>query len=405
MARILVHAMAATAGGGVTYLRQLLTHLAEQAQQHHWTILVPSDERIELPQADHLSYRSPKTRAGGLGRLWFDQASLRRVIDNERIDLILATANFGMIRPPVPQVLLNRNALYFSPEHIRELHRRRDFRTLLTTLARRQIAISSIRSSIMNIVPTRAFAEQIADSIGSRDTIPFEVNPFGFDHDGFAHRRQEPGRQAIESRLLRLPGVRRVLLVSHYNYFRNFDTLLRAVAILHARRQELRLPPMELILTTRLAAGLKFHRYDTTSSATLVERLGIQPITTMLGSVSHQELPHLYDLADVVVCPSYAESFGHPMVEAMACGRPIVAADRNVHREVCGSAALYFSTFDPEQLAFRISQILDDQSLAHRLADQGRQRAQSFQWPSHFARLMKVIDQSLALSTRTHSHA
>ncbi len=405
MARILVHAMAATAGGGVTYLRQLLSHLAQHAQQHQWTILVPSDQSIELPQADHLVYRSPRTRASGLGRLWFDQASLRRIIGKERLDLILATANFGIIHPPVPQVLLNRNALYFSPEHIHELRRRGDFRTLLTTLARRQVAISSIRSSIMNIVPTRAFAEQIADSIGSHDTIPFEVNPFGFDHDGFARQRDDPGRQAIESRLARTPGVRRILLVSHYNYFRNFDTLLRAVAILHARRQEFRLPPVELILTTRLAAGLKFHRYDTTQSANLLDQLGIRPITTMLGSVSHQELPHLYGLADVVICPSYAESFGHPMVEAMACGRPIVAADRNVHREVCGSAALYFSTFDPEQLAFRISQILDDDSLAHRLADQGRERARSFRWPNHFTRLTELIDQSLALSKRIESHA
>ncbi len=405
MARILVHAMAATAGGGVTYLRQLLSHLAQHAQRHHWTILVPSQESVELPKADHLNYRSPKTRAGGLGRLWFDQAALRRTVEKERMDLILATANFGMIRPPVPQVLLNRNALYFSPEHIRELRRRRDFRTLLATLARRQIAISSIRSSIMNIVPTRAFADQIADSVGSHDTIPFEVNPFGFDHDGFARRRNEPGRQAIESRLSQTPGVRRILLVSHYNYFRNFDTLLSAVAILHARRQEFRLPPVELILTTRLAAGLKFHRYDTTRSANLLDQLGIRPITTMLGGVSHQELPHLYDLADVVICPSYAESFGHPMVEAMACGRPIVAADRNVHREVCGPAALYFSTFDPEQLAFRISQILDDDSLARRLADQGRARAASFQWPSHFTRLIELVDHSLALSTRTQSHA
>jgi glycosyltransferase involved in cell wall biosynthesis len=403
MAKILVHAMAATAGGGVTYLRQLLTHAADHSSGHQWVVLLPPKAPVHLPQAEHLHYHVPRAQGGALGRLWFDQASLRRWLERESIDLLLATANFGMIAPPVPQILLNRNALYFCPDHLRELRARHDYRTLVTTLARRQMAIASIRSSQINVAPTRAFADQMTESTGLH--AHWEILPFGFDHEGYARHRSDLAKTRMADRLARTPGVRRVLLVSHYNYFRNFDTLLRAMAILHRQRQEQRLGPVELILTTRLARGGRFHRYDTTSSANLLHQLGIEEITTMLGSVSTEELPSLYDLADVVVCPSYAESFGHPMVEAMACGRPLVAADRPVHREICGPAALYFSTFDPEQLAYRLGQILDDAELAGSLADQGRQRAQRFQWSDHFGRLTQLIEQTIEQTSRTLTHA
>jgi glycosyltransferase involved in cell wall biosynthesis len=335
-------------------------------------------------------------------RLWFDQKALRTILHQKQIDLLLATANFGMIKPSVPQILLNRNALYFSSEHLAELRRRREYRTLMTTLARRQMAIASIRSSTMNIVPTHAFARQIEESIGRTMTRPFEILPFGFDHDFYHHSRSLERRQSLQTRLSPKPGVRRILLVSHYNYFRNFDTLFRAMAIL--RQHENKLGPIELILTTQLAEGLKFHRYDTTHSARLLDQLAINDITTQLGTVSHHDLPSLYELADVVVCPSYAESFGHPMVEAMACARPIVAADRLVHREICGTAALYFSTFDAEQLAFRIAQILEDRELATSLADTGRLRAQTYSWSRHFETLTDLIDKALHPSARISTH-
>ncbi|MBY0588068.1 glycosyltransferase family 4 protein [bacterium] len=403
MAKILVHALAATAGGGITYLRQLLSYLADKGQEHQWIALLPTGSAIECPDVPHLSRIVPTSARTPVGRLWFDQRSLRQIIARERIDLLLATANFGMIRPPVPQVLLNRNALYFSSEHLAELRTRKEYRTLMATLARRQMAIASIRSSSVNVVPTEAFGRQILESIGRPLSRPMEVVPFGFDRNAYQRSLSEESRQRMLSRLSPVEGVRRVLLVSHYNYFRNFETLIRAMAIL--RKQHRHTGPVELILTTRLEQGLRQHRYDTSFAARLVDELGLADIVTMLGTVASHDLANLYPLADVVVCPSYAESFGHPMVEAMACARPIVAADRAVHREICGPAALYFSTFDPEQLAYRIGQILDDHQLAHSLAKQGAQRASEFQWDDHFERIRHLMISTLPTSARTQHHA
>jgi glycosyltransferase involved in cell wall biosynthesis len=389
MARILVHALAATAGGGANYLRNFLARVGVRGAAHEWLVLAPAD--LEgVVETQNVKVQRGGAGRGAVRRVYYDQIRLRQTIREQGIDLVLATGNFGMLRPPVPQVLLNRNALYFSREHLWELRRRAEFRELLNTMMRRRLALASIAGSSCNVVPTFSFMQDIRASLPRLPGDRIEVIPHGFDRARFVRpgATLEPG---IAAKLRREPGLRRILMVSHYNYFRNFETVLRAVAKLRDRSKH----PVELVLTTTLGAGLKDHRYDTTEAARLVEEAKLESVVTMLGAVPHGELHPLYRSADVVVCPSYAESFGHPMVEAMASGRPIVASDRGVQREMCGEAAVYFSVFDPDHLASRLEQVLGDEALAGRLAANGERRAADFCWEKHFDGLLAAIERTL----------
>ena len=390
MARILVHSLGATAGGGATYLRNLLTRLARDDGGHRWLVHAPTGTELPGAGATNTTILWGESGLGPVRRLYHDQVRLRRLIRTRRIDLILATGNFGLLEPPVPQVLLSRNPLYFSTEHIRELKRHGAFGERCNIRARRCLASASIRAATLNVVPTAAFRDEIRNWVPSVPAERFRVVSHGFAHDSF-NRNDSPLDAARFPTLNPNSGVRRILMVSHYNYFRNFETLLRAVALLRRDHRE----PIELVLTTRLGVGVKDHRYDTSRAARLIEELRLGDVVTMLGTVAHERLPSLYRAADVVVCPSYAESFGHPMVEAMASGRPLVASDRGVHREVCRDAALFFSTFDPVDLAQRIRQILASTPLAGRLARNGQHRARDFCWGKHFEALLAIIDEAL----------
>ena len=64
-----------------------------------------------------------------------------------------------------------------------------------------------------------------------------------------------------------------------------------------------------------------------------------------LGAVPYSQLHQVYRECSMYVAPAYAELFAHPLVEAMASGLPVVAADSAVHREICQDAALYFPRF------------------------------------------------------------
>jgi glycosyltransferase involved in cell wall biosynthesis len=90
------------------------------------------------------------------------------------------------------------------------------------------------------------------------------------------------------------------------------------------------------------------------------------------------------------VTPAYAETFAHPLVEAMASGLPVIASDLPVHREICGDAALYFSRFSPESLAERIMQASRSTEQVADMRALGMARSRDFSWDKHVDELLQL---------------
>jgi glycosyltransferase involved in cell wall biosynthesis len=185
----------------------------------------------------------------------------------------------------------------------------------------------------------------------------------------------------------------RLLFVSHYNYYRNFETLFRALPIL-ARRLNGR--KVKLFLTCRLDSRENPGTYRAESAASLASDLRTREEIVELGTVAYGSLHHLYRACDIYVTPAYAESFAHPLVESMSCGRPVVASDLPVHREICGDAGVYFGRFSPDELADRVLQIYKSQELAQTLSQNGLRRAREFSWSQHVARLIDLARELMA---------
>jgi glycosyltransferase involved in cell wall biosynthesis len=117
------------------------------------------------------------------------------------------------------------------------------------------------------------------------------------------------------------------------------------------------------------------------------------------GGIREQHLPALYTLADTLVFPSIVEGFGLPMVEAMACGTPVLASNVSSMPEVAGDAALTFDPRDPVQLADCLRTVLEKQSLRADLSRRGLARAKRFDWDGVAQATLSAY--SCALS-RTH---
>ena len=152
---------------------------------------------------------------------------------------------------------------------------------------------------------------------------------------------------SILDKLKETEGAVRLLFVSHYNYYRNFETLLHAVALLKQRRPSSRI---RLVLTCELAEGKNPGDYRTAEASALLHDLQIAEDVVQLGTIPYPLLHHVYRSCDIYVTPAYTETFAHPLVEAMACGLPIVASDLAVHREISDGAALFFEKFSPWNL-------------------------------------------------------
>ena len=91
-----------------------------------------------------------------------------------------------------------------------------------------------------------------------------------------------------------------------------------------------------------------------------------------MGFVDDQDMPAYLSLADIYVSPSLLEGFGLPIVEALACETPVVAADAGSVAEVLGPGGILVKPRDPESLADEISKLLNEPSLRKQLGKAGR---------------------------------
>jgi len=121
-----------------------------------------------------------------------------------------------------------------------------------------------------------------------------------------------------------------------------------------------------------------------------VKRLGLTDRVKFLGYLPYNELPCLYNLARLLVFPSLFEGFGIPLVEAMACGCPVVCSNVASIPEVVGDAGLFFNPESEEDMAKVIWDCWNDQDQLRQLRVRGVARAQQFTWAETARKTLEV---------------
>ena len=104
------------------------------------------------------------------------------------------------------------------------------------------------------------------------------------------------------------------------------------------------------------------------------------PTIQQLGYFSDERLPLLYQGADAFVLPSLAEGFGLPILEAMACGTPVICSDTSAMPETAGGAARLVPPLQTEAWAEAIDCVLSDLELRRRMRSAGFKQAANFSW-------------------------
>ncbi len=184
------------------------------------------------------------------------------------------------------------------------------------------------------------------------DPSRMTVVPVGVDHTVFRPRADRP----------RVPG--RIMVTSSSDVpMKGLVPLLEALAKLRTERD------VELVVIGRPTEGGRVAR--------TIDRLGLSRAVHCVSGISDDELAVMYAEAQVAVVPSLYEGFSLPAIEAMACGVPLVATTGGALPEVVGAdgeTALLVTPDDAEALAAGIRRVLDDEALAARLGEGGRQR-------------------------------
>jgi len=379
MMHLFINSLAASAGGGLTYIRNVLPQLSAQPGIQVTVALSPA-LRQEFRGLSNVAFLEPEISQSR--RFWYEQSVLPDLIRRSHADVLLSTGNFALRKSPVPQILLSRNSLYTSQDFYRDLISRHEYRIWLDTHLRARLAKKSIGWADVTVAPSQSFADELHRWTGAR----VRAIHHGFDHEAFV-RDATPLAPEVEEKLRATGESLKLLFVSHYNYYRNFETLIRALPLL---REQLSSRPIKLLLTCNLAFGKNPGAYRAKAASALVKKLGLDETVVELGAIPYRQLHLLYGRADLYVTPAYTETFAHPLVEAMASGLPVIASDLPVHREICGEAAAYFPRFSAEALAATVAQIAQTPTAARRMRAAGLERSGQFSWKTHVEEIIQL---------------
>ncbi len=219
-------------------------------------------------------------------------------------------------------------------------------------------ALYACRRAAGLIAVSRNAADEVERHLGLSATVTYE----GVDGQFF----QPASEEAIAALRAQLGVERYVLCVGTLQQRKNQVGLLRAFERIQER------VPHTLILAGGEGSG----------SEAVKAHLAAHPNVRAkwIGYVSEAQLPALYSGAEAFALPSFWEGFGLPVLEAMACGVPVLTSNVSSLAEIAGEAALLVDPRDESALAEGLLRLLTDSALQERLREAGRARAAQFTW-------------------------
>lgn len=360
---------AVSQGGGIgRYTRELLRALAEVDSKNKYRVFYASRTRPHpLPPLPANFHITP---------LPFHDIWLARLWHRARVPFLV-----NWITGPID--------IFHSPDFTLPPTSRRT-RTLLTVhdlsfVRDPESAAPGLRRYLEVVVPRSvARADHIlADSLATRDdlvelygTAPQKISVlYSGVNDTFQPVKNLKALEAVRARYTLRSGPF-ILAVSSLQPRKNFVRLIQAFA-------QLPHPDLNLVI-----AGGRGWLYDSIFAE--VERLKLNGRVIFPGFVADTDLPALYSAARVLAYPSLYEGFGLPMLEAMACGTPVVASTASCLPEVAGDAALLVPPTDVEALAHALDQTLNDENVRAQLIAKGAERVLQFSWEKSARELVEI---------------
>jgi len=353
------------------YIHHLLRHLGQADGSLRYTVLLGEGTLPPDIALTSLRSRWPTSRAA-VRVLWEQLAqpwTLRRI----GAHLVHGPAFVGPLLAPCPVVITIHDLSFIRfPTLFRPA--KRLYLTVLTRFsarrARRLIAVST---------HTAAETTRLLGVPSERiDVVYHGVDPVfhPLPADEVAVFRQRRG----------LPE-RFVLCVGTLEPRKNQTRLVEAFARIHDGQ-------VKLVLV-----GGKGWLYD--ELFTRVEALGLSKEIIFPGYVMNDELPLWYNAATILAYPSLYEGFGMPVLEAQACGTPVLTSNVSSLPEAAGDAASMVDPYDVEALAAELDRLLTDKLLRHELRKRGLAHASQFTWPLMAQETADVYRRALAEGGRT----
>jgi glycosyltransferase involved in cell wall biosynthesis len=355
-----------------------------------WSRTIPEMAKLLTPDEEFLLVVSPRSRPlhEGYGDNvryitfpWSNEAVIRRTLSEHlyaplRLPLSGVDIFSTLIAPlvkPAPSLVAHFKTMhaYATPQALRPANR----------IYRRMGYPHTAKTADAIILNSMSLLHEVQEYLDV-DPAKLHIIPEAVDHELFRPGDRDEAKQLVSTRF----GVNRpfVLFVSSLWRYKNCHGLFRAFAA--ARPQ---LGDRQLVIV-----GAPRDEKYVAELHELAEELGIAKDVLWVGGVPLHETVHFYRSCDVFAYPSFNETFGLPILEAMASGCPVVTSDLASMPEIAGSAALLVDPGDPESIADALIRACGPTGEELRAA--GLARAAEFTWATTAERTLAVYRQVYA---------
>lgn len=362
-------------GGIEVYFRNLLHSLQEVDQVNQYSLLCDTHYIKELPVTNHnfmviqCNYTKPSP-------MWLVRGIIRNAVGIDilrpvmnRLDVDVIHHPFSFLNPlhlTIPSVLTFQDMQHeFFPEFFSpyELKVRKEFYRPSAEQATRIIAISEYVKK--TLIERYEISQDKIDVIYIGYNSQYRIIE---DHERLGKMRSKYG---LHKPFMYYPAA----TWPHKNHKR----LLAAFRIMKDRHKF----EGQLVLT-----GIAMQ----SNSEILQEivRLDLEDTVKVLGYLPHDDLPHIYNLARLLVFPSLFEGFGIPLVEAMASGCPVACSNVTSIPEVIRDAGVTFDPTSVEDIVDKVSGLWNDESLRKDLRIKGLERVRVFNWDNAARETIKI---------------
>jgi len=367
---IVIDCLSALQGGGQTYLINLFRFLPNEFRDSVRVIAIIPCDADAIKINDQIEYIQPTFASRNIVcRLIWEKIMLASLLRQKRTDVLYCPGGFvSVFSASWKTAVAFRNMLPFDDQE----RKRYPYGYIRARLALLSFVQSRSFRSADLVVFISQFGKSIIDITVGPTTGRSIVIPHGIS-DQFNESMNRPAGLALPDSY--------VSYVSILNVYKAQIEVVRAWTLMKQKRQG----PEKLLLV-----GPESRIYADKVRA-VINELGMQDEVIILGNVTHDTLPAIYQGAVANIFASSCENCPNILLEALASGKPVLCSDYQPMPEFAGNAALYFDPYKPDELAKLLCLILDDQNLQMEMGEKARAQSVKFHWKRSAGETWKAL--------------
>lgn len=352
---------------------EFIRHLQQIDKENDYYIFVKPDED------DNVLQETPNFKIiqlpGGPYPYW-EQVLLPRAVKKYRCELLHCTSNTAPLFCSVPLVLTLHDIIFLEKSILGLIAGEGSYYQKFGNVYRHLVVPSIVRRAIKIITVSNYENQRIAEffDIKTPSLVKTIYNGVG-----------EHFQTVTDAGVLDVAHKKYQLPERYMLFFGNTHPKKNTVGVLHAfalYKEQYR-DDIKLVMIDYEMAELKKQLSALNNDDLLSE-------IVLLGYVSNKDLPALYSMAQIFLYPSLRESFGIPIIEAMACGAPVITSNTSSMPEVAGVAAYLINPYVPEEIADAMKAVLHNEVLKQNMIASGYKQAAAFTWKATAAAVLDV---------------